>query len=109
MRNAELTRVCSAGVPQIVLPQWLDLYDFAARVEALGHGVHANKGAPAAIDAAQLADALERVLRDRPGEEGHAIRERAREIADACRGAGGVSTVAGVVLGAANIARKDRR
>lgn len=89
----------SAGIPQIILPQWADCYDFATRVEALGHGIRANKGFDAQIDASQLADALERVLKDHDGEEGARLKARAEEIARACRGAGGVRQAAETVIG----------
>ena len=88
----------SAGIPQIILPQWTDCYDFATRVDALGHGIHANKGFDAQIDAPQLADALERVLKDRDGEEGARLKARAEEVARACRGAGGVRQAAETVI-----------
>jgi UDP:flavonoid glycosyltransferase YjiC (YdhE family) len=29
----------SAGVPQVILPMWLDLYTIAVRVETLGLGI----------------------------------------------------------------------
>ena len=88
----------SAGVPQIILPQWLDLYEYAVRTEWLGHGIYANKGRPAEIDALQLADAFVRVLADEPGEEGALLRAKAREIAEACKRGGGVDTVAETLL-----------
>ncbi|KIP07363.1 glycosyltransferase family 1 protein [Phlebiopsis gigantea 11061_1 CR5-6] len=90
-----------AGVPQIILPQWLDLYDYAVRVEWLGHGIYANKGRPAKFHAGQLADAFVRILSDT---EGRAIKERALEVAAACRRGGGVHRVAKTLLNTANCA-----
>jgi UDP:flavonoid glycosyltransferase YjiC (YdhE family) len=90
-------KINSAGVPQIILPQWLDLYDYAVRVEWLGHGIYANKGFPAQIDAAQLARAFVRVLTD----EGGALKMKAVEISKACKRGGGVYTVAQTILNAA--------
>ena len=87
----------SAGVLQIILPQWLDLYEYAVRTEWLGHGIYANKGHPARIDAFQLSDAFVRVL----GEDGLLMRDRASEIAEACRRGGGVETVSRTLLNAA--------
>ncbi|KAJ6122878.1 hypothetical protein N7512_005343 [Penicillium capsulatum] len=55
---------CKVGVPQIVLPQWLDTYDCATRVEWLGIGVHGSRSAAPGIDAGEFAKALLRVLRD---------------------------------------------
>lgn len=86
-----------AGVPQIILPQWLDLYDYAVRVEWLGHGIHANKGHAAKIHAPQLADAFVRVLSDG---EGMAMKKKALEIAEACRQGGGVAKVAETLISA---------
>ena len=91
----------SAGVPQILLPQWLDLYEYAVRTEWLGHGIYANKGYPAQIDALELSDAFVRVLQDGPGEPGALMRAKAKQIADACKQGGGVETVAKTLLNAA--------
>ncbi|GJE93742.1 glycosyltransferase family 1 protein [Phanerochaete sordida] len=90
-----------SGVPQIILPQWLDLYDYAVRVEWLGHGIYANKGHAAKIHAPQLADAFVRVLSDG---EGTAMKKKALEIAEACRRGGGVGKVAQTLLSAARSA-----
>ncbi|PSR78623.1 hypothetical protein PHLCEN_2v7370 [Hermanssonia centrifuga] len=90
----------NAGVPQILLPQWLDLYEYAVRTEWLGHGIYANKGHPAEIVADQLADAFLRVLSD---DEGKILKAKSLEIAEACRRGGGVQTVARTLLAAATI------
>ena len=73
------------------------MYDYAVRVEWLGHGIYANKGYPAQIDAAQLAQAFVGVLVD----EGGRLKRKALEVSEACRRGGGVRTVANAVLGAA--------
>ena len=99
--NADHERQYSAGVPQIILPQWLDLYDYAVRVEWLGHGIYANKNYPAQIDAAQLADAFVKVLVD----EGGRLKKKSVEVSEACRRGGGVRTVAETVLKAAKANR----
>jgi UDP:flavonoid glycosyltransferase YjiC (YdhE family) len=80
------------------LPQWLDLYDYAVRVEWLGHGIYGNKGHAAKIDARQLADAFVRVLSD---VEGKAMKKKAIQIAEACQRGGGVEMVAATLLKAA--------
>lgn len=72
------------------------------RTEWLGHGIYANKGAPAKIDTIQLSDAFVRVLSNGPGEEGTLMREKAQTIAKACRAGGGVETVANTLLRAAS-------
>ncbi|TFK33933.1 hypothetical protein BDQ12DRAFT_614373 [Crucibulum laeve] len=46
------------GTPQIILPRWYDLYDYALRVEYLGIGIYANKNAAPGVDAVDLATAL---------------------------------------------------
>ncbi|KAJ3557699.1 hypothetical protein NM688_g1330 [Phlebia brevispora] len=97
-----------AGVPQILLPQWLDLYEYAVRTEWLGHGIYANKGAPAQIDPFQLSDAFIRVLSDGPGEEGTLMKAKAVELSKACKRGGGVETVARTLLKAAGIAQAGK-
>ena len=92
----------SSGVPQIILPQWLDLYDYAVRVEWLGHGIYANKNHAPHIDAAQLADALVKVLVD----EGGKLKKKSIEVSEACKRGGGVRTVAETILKAAKANRK---
>ena len=71
--------------------------DYAVRVEWLGHGIYANKGHPAEIEAVQLAHAFVRVLT----EEGRALKTKALEISAACRRGGGARTAAAAILGAA--------
>ncbi|KAJ6114545.1 hypothetical protein N7486_000323 [Penicillium sp. IBT 16267x] len=56
---------CKAGTPQVILPQWLDTYDCATRVEWLGIGVHGSRKAAPRIDAVEFSHALETVLRDK--------------------------------------------
>ncbi|KAI0342292.1 UDP-Glycosyltransferase/glycogen phosphorylase [Trametopsis cervina] len=86
-----------AAVPQIILPQWVDLYDFAVRAEWLRLGIYANKGFEAQIKAEQLADAFVKVLVD----EGGAWKKRAVEISEACHRGGGVAKVGSTILEAA--------
>lgn len=89
-------------MPQIILPQWLDLYDYAVRVEWLGHGIYANKNCAPHIDAAQLADALVKILVD----EGGRFKKKSREVSEACKRGGGVRTVEETVLKAARANKK---
>ena len=84
-----------------MLPQWIDLYDYAVRTEWLGHGIYANQGCAPRIDSGQLFDAFMRILDDRPGQPGQRMKKRARELAEACKVAGGVQTVADTLLRAA--------
>ncbi|KAJ5579507.1 uncharacterized protein N7459_005492 [Penicillium hispanicum] len=55
---------CKVGAPQVVLPQWLDTYDCATRVEWLGIGLHGSKKAAPGTDAAEFSTAVLKVLRD---------------------------------------------
>ncbi|CAI7657110.1 unnamed protein product [Penicillium manginii] len=55
---------CKVGVPQVVLPQWLDTYDCATRVEWLGIGVNGSRKAAPGIDATEFSKALLHVLSD---------------------------------------------
>lgn len=53
----------SCGIPQIILPQWYDLYDYATRAEYLGIGIYANKLVAPSVDAAEFGAALIMVLK----------------------------------------------
>lgn len=66
------------GAPQIVLPQWLDTYDCATRVEWLGIGINGSKTAAPGIDATEFSKALHQVLCDEK------IHLRASAIKDLC-------------------------
>ncbi|KAK3400338.1 hypothetical protein B0T20DRAFT_478186 [Sordaria brevicollis] len=62
--NSFLETVC-AGIPQVILPPWMDCYDFARRAEFLGIGRWGNRLASAAsensgklCDTKELADGL---------------------------------------------------
>ncbi|TVY20796.1 Glycosyltransferase sdnJ [Lachnellula arida] len=76
----------SAGVPQIILPCWLDTFEFANRVEYLGIGIYASRGA-ARVEAGALSAAFSRVLGD--GEEASNMRRKARELAEISGKVGG--------------------
>jgi UDP:flavonoid glycosyltransferase YjiC (YdhE family) len=53
----------SSGIPQIILPQWYDLYDYAARAEYLGIGIYANKLVAPSVDAAEFGAALIEIVK----------------------------------------------
>ncbi|KAE9380566.1 glycosyltransferase family 1 protein [Stipitochalara longipes BDJ] len=69
----------STGVPQVILPCWLDTIDFANRVEWLGIGVHGSRCAAPSVKSEELFRALLKVLGDNP--DATLIQERARELA----------------------------
>jgi hypothetical protein len=63
LEDSPLTRsVDSTGVPQVVLPVWMDCYDFGNRVELLKIGVYANKRAMPRWEQNELYEGLFRVL-----------------------------------------------
>jgi len=68
----------SAGVPQVVLPVWIDTYDFAIRVEYLGIGVWGNRVAAPYAEGAELGGALVQVV---DGSDSAAMLAKARQIA----------------------------
>ncbi|KAI4847747.1 UDP-glucoronosyl and UDP-glucosyl transferase family protein [Aureobasidium sp. EXF-8845] len=67
-----------AGVPQVVLPVWIDTYDFAIRVEYLGIGVWGNRTAAPYAEGLELGRALIEVV---DGDNSAAMLEKARQIA----------------------------
>jgi hypothetical protein len=62
----------------MVLPMWVDLYDFAVRAEFLGIGVWGNEKSAPNWTAEELGDAFLRVLGD--SEEAMTIRRKAHEL-----------------------------
>ncbi|KAL2064290.1 hypothetical protein VTL71DRAFT_4784 [Oculimacula yallundae] len=72
-----------AGVPQVVLAQWLDTYDNASLAEYLGIGVYGNKTTAPMIAAEEFGNALMRAMGD------DTLREKAQAIGKLCQGSGG--------------------
>ncbi|CAG8072578.1 unnamed protein product [Penicillium salamii] len=70
-----------AGVPQVILPQWIDCYDYAERVEMLGIGRVGNRKAKPQWTARELSKELLRVLQ---GESALFMRQRANDLATLC-------------------------
>ena len=62
----EFTDNTSGGVPQIILPQWADLYDFAALVENLNIGVWGCRATSPDWTAECIQQAVLFVLEDNP-------------------------------------------
>ncbi|PVH87699.1 glycosyltransferase family 1 protein [Cadophora sp. DSE1049] len=77
----------SGGVPQIVLPCWLDTLDFANKVEWLGIGVHGSRNTAPSVEAWELSQAFLKVLDN--SEEPSRMALRARELADISGKVGG--------------------
>ena len=78
------------GLPQIILAQWLDLYDMAVRAEYRGIGIYGNRNVAPDIEAVEFGVAVARLVR--PGGESEGFRTRAKVVAEACRKAGGRRT-----------------
>lgn len=62
----------------MVLPMWVDLYDYATRVEWLGIGVWGNRVSAPYWTAEELGAAFEKVLGG--GKAATAMREKAAEL-----------------------------
>lgn len=66
-------------MPQVILPCWLDTWDFANRVEWLGIGVYGSRSSAPSVEARELSRALLKVLGNNP--EASRMREKAKELA----------------------------
>jgi UDP:flavonoid glycosyltransferase YjiC (YdhE family) len=74
-------------VPQIVLPCWLDTFEFANRVEYLGIGIYGSRTSAPRVEAGELSRALMRVLGG--GEEGVRMKRKAAELGEVSGRVGG--------------------
>ena len=82
-----LTDTCSStGVPQVILPLWVDLYNFAQIAEYLGVGIWPGKDTAPMWYADVLSDGFMRAL---TGESSVAMKKRARELEAVARRYGG--------------------
>ncbi|KAF7979344.1 hypothetical protein HWV62_42771 [Athelia sp. TMB] len=80
------------GVPQIILPQWFDLYDNATRVAYLGIGACGSARTAPGLSTSELAEAVARVTGT------PSYRERAEALGRVCRAKGGRARAAEFVL-----------
>ncbi|KAK3938142.1 hypothetical protein QBC46DRAFT_460426 [Diplogelasinospora grovesii] len=76
----------SAGIPQVVLPVWMDTFDFARRAELLGIGRWGNRLANKTCKGGELGPILIDVLL---GGKASAYARRAKELAAICNEHGG--------------------
>ena len=76
----------AAGVPQVVLPVWIDTFDFADRVEWLGVGLWGSRKSAPKATADELAAALTGVV---GGPESEGMRQRAKALAAKVGGTNG--------------------
>ncbi|KAI1845887.1 hypothetical protein JX265_011218 [Neoarthrinium moseri] len=85
----------SAGVPHVVLPVWIDCFDFANRAEMLGIGVWGNKSTVPMNSARELGPALIEVVL---GDRADFMRSRAKDLAEMCNEDGGGRYVAAKII-----------
>lgn len=74
-----------AGVPQVVLPQWTDCYDYAERVELHGIGLHGSRIHKPRWHVDETSAAIISVLY---GPDALSMKHNARRMADICRAKG---------------------
>lgn len=72
--------ICRGGVPQVILPQWIDLYDYAQLVEYLGIGIWGCREMSPNWTSSCLAAAFLRVLSERP--EDRIMQQNARSFGE---------------------------
>lgn len=80
-------KIYSVGVPQIVLPCWLDTFEFANRVEYLGIGIYGSRASAPRVEAGELSRALMRVLD--AGDEASRMKWKATQLAEISGRVGG--------------------
>ncbi|KAK0637054.1 hypothetical protein B0T17DRAFT_481394 [Bombardia bombarda] len=88
--NSFLETVC-AGIPQVVLPVWMDTFDFARRAEILGIGRWGNQKANRLCEGKELGGVLIDVM---VGGRSAGYARRAKELAEICSEHGGGRVVA---------------
>ncbi|KAI0131800.1 glycosyltransferase family 1 protein [Xylariales sp. AK1849] len=81
----------NAGVPHVILPVWIDCFDFANRAELLGIGLWGNRSTVPMNSSSDLAPALIEVVL---GERADSMRNRAKDLAEICKQEGGGRYVA---------------
>src|ERR1700712_967395 len=69
-----LTSESRTGVPQIILPIWADLYDYAIRTEWLGVGIWASRRTAPSWTSEEIGQAFLRAIGN--GEEAKSMRRR---------------------------------
>ncbi|KAK1836831.1 hypothetical protein QBC39DRAFT_295915 [Podospora conica] len=84
----------SAGIPHVILPVWMDTYDFARRAEVLGIGRWGNVGAAGEEGVVCRGRELGGVLVDVVVDNHPKYAARARELAGLCERDGGGRVIA---------------
>lgn len=85
-----------SGLPHIVLPIWVDTYDYAARAEFLNVGIFGNKTCAPSVRAVEFGQALVRITRDT--EEAVTFRMSAKRLKEVCRAKGHGRELASVAI-----------
>ncbi|KAI0976908.1 hypothetical protein F4678DRAFT_128756 [Xylaria arbuscula] len=73
----------AAGIPQVVLPMWLDCYNYAQLAEDVGVGIYANRASAPNWTVEGLREGFLQVLQG--GEKGSQIREKAARLGEIAR------------------------
>ncbi|KAI0446503.1 hypothetical protein F4803DRAFT_567884 [Xylaria telfairii] len=73
----------AAGIPQVVIPMWLDCYNYAQLAEDVGVGVYATRATAPDWTVEGLRDSLLRVLDEQ--EEGRQLRSKAKYLGEIAR------------------------
>ncbi|KAI8955602.1 hypothetical protein F4801DRAFT_272837 [Xylaria longipes] len=73
----------AAGIPQVVIPMWLDCYNYAQLAEDVGVGVYATRSTAPDWTVQGLRDSLLRVLDER--QEGIQLRSKAKYLGEIAR------------------------
>jgi UDP:flavonoid glycosyltransferase YjiC (YdhE family) len=81
-------------VPHVILPLWIDLYNFATTSEYLGIGVWPGKETAPEWEAESLAEGFMQAL---TGETAASMREKAKALAKVAESYGGRDTAAAEV------------
>jgi UDP:flavonoid glycosyltransferase YjiC (YdhE family) len=93
----------SNGVPQVVLPLWLDHYEYATRAEMFGVGIWGTRLSAPDWTAKELGEALLTVVGN--SSEGLRILENAKELAKKFEGKPGREKAADVIAELAGLGR----
>lgn len=72
-----------AGIPQVVIPMWLDCYTYAQLAEDVGVGIYATRDTAPTWTMESLRDSLRRVVDGR--EESVRLAEKAKAIGEIAR------------------------
>lgn len=89
----------SAGIPQVIIPLWLDLYNYAQLAEDIGVGVYATRGTAPQWTVEGLRDSFLRAVDG--GEESLRMRKKAKELGDIAQREPGRYVAAKVIAGLA--------